>query len=241
MEADIWKQRDVAGAFLNERSLHIPDRQRQLSVALRVLRFSRTPIKRVLDLGAGDAIILATVLEAFPQAQGIALDFSPLMLEQARERLKKFDQRAATVEGDLQSPAWQKGIQGTFDAILSGLAIHHLTHERKRELYKEIHDLLNPGGVFLNLEHVASPTPQVEEIFNDMMTEHLYFRRREKGEAVTPDQVRQDYLGRADRAANILASVEDQCHWLREIGFVDVDCFWKFFELAIFGGGKKVL
>ena len=41
---------------------------------------------------------------------------------------------------------------------------------------------------------------------------------------------------RPDRAANILASVEEQCHWLREIGFKEVDCFWKYFELAIFGG-----
>ena len=43
-------------------------------------------------------------------------------------------------------------------------------------------------------------------------------------------------LERPGRAANILASVEEQCRWLHEIGFQDVDCFWKYFELAIFGG-----
>ena len=73
-------------------------------------------------------------------------------------------------------------------------------------------------------------------MFNDAMTEHLYLRRKEKGEAVTQEQVRTAFLERPDRAANILAPAEDQCRWLREIGFQHVDCFWKYFELAIFGG-----
>ena len=79
----------------------------------------------------------------------------------------------------------------------------------------------------------------MEEIFNEAMAEHLYMRRRERGEDVTPEQVRRDFLERPDRAANILAPVETQCEWLREIGLVDVDCFWKYFELAIFGGFRR--
>ncbi len=236
MAADVWKQRDVAAAFLNERSLLIPDRQRQLEVALRVMRFAPREPRRILDLGCGDAIILATALEAFPQATGVALDFSPLMLEQARKRLAKFGDRATTVEADLASLGWLEAVEEKFDAVLSGFAIHHLTHERKRNLYREIYDLLNDGGVFLNLEHVSSPTPRVEEMFNEAMTEHLFMRRRERGEEVTFEQVYRDFLQRPDRAANILASVEEQCRWLRDLGFVDVDCFWKYFELAAFGG-----
>ncbi len=236
MVGEVWKQRDVAAAFLNERSLLIPDRQRQLEVILRVLRFARRPPRRVLDLGAGDGILLATVLEAFPEATGIAVDFSPLMLEQARARLAPFDPRAQTVEADLAAPAWKDVVAGPFDAVVSGFAIHHLTHERKRALYREIHDLLVEGGTFLNAEHVASPSPRIEQLFDDAMSEHLYRRRRERGEEVTLEQVHKEFLERPDRAANILAPVEEQCEWLRAIGFQDVDCFWKYFELAIFGG-----
>jgi ubiquinone/menaquinone biosynthesis C-methylase UbiE len=236
MDTEVWKRRDVAAAFLNERSLMIPDRPRQLEVVLRVLRHNPLPPRRVLDLGCGDAILLATALEAFPQATGVALDFSPLMLEQARERLKRFGDRAVTVEGDLSTPAWLQGVTGPFDAVLSGLAIHHLTHERKRQLYREIFELLSQNGLFLNCEHVASPARRLEAMFEEMMTDHLYLRRRERGDEVTLEQVRHDYLTRPDRAANILASVEEQCQWLRQIGFRDVDCFWKYFELAIFGG-----
>ncbi len=236
MVGEVWKQRDVAAAFLNERSLLIPDRQRQLEVILRVLRFAPRPPRRVLDLGAGDAILLATVLEAFPEATGTAVDFSPLMLEQARARLAPFGSRAQTVEADLQTPAWKETVTGPFDTVVSGFAIHHLTHERKQTLYREIYDLLAAGGTFLNAEHVASPSPRVEQLFDDAMTEHLYRRRRERGEEVTLEQVHKEFLERPDRAANILAPMEEQCAWLRALGFRDVDCFWKYFELAIFGG-----
>ncbi|HJZ95890.1 MAG TPA: class I SAM-dependent methyltransferase [Candidatus Solibacter sp.] len=234
--AEVWKDRDVAAAFLNERSLLIPDRRRQLDVMLRVVRFARRAPQRILDLGCGDAILLATLLEAYPQAHGVGLDFSPLMLEQARARLATFGERAATVEADLGTPAWLETVSGLFDIVVSGFAIHHLTDARKRALYREIRDLLIEGGVLLNAEHVASPTPHVERMFDEAMAEHLFQRRRERGEAVTLDEVKRDFLDRPDRAANILASVEEQCAWLRELGFRDVDCYWKYFELALFGG-----
>src|SRR5262249_51012632 len=98
MPAEVWKEREVAKAFLDERSLMIPDRARQLEVMLRVIRFHCPQPGRVIDLGAGDAILLATLLEAFPGASGVALDFSPLMLESARVRLGAFGRRATTVE-----------------------------------------------------------------------------------------------------------------------------------------------
>jgi ubiquinone/menaquinone biosynthesis C-methylase UbiE len=236
MTADIWRDRQVAEDFLNERSLHIPERKTQLEVVLRILRHAARRPRRVLDLGTGDSILLRTVLTAFPDAEGWGLDFSPRMLEQARELLLPFGQRARTIEADLQSLGWQNGLPQSFDAIVSSLVIHHLTHERKRQLYREIYSLLPDGGVFINVEHVSSPTPFVEEIFNDAATDHLYERRRQRGEEVSREQVRRDFLERPDRAANILASVAEQCQWLRDIGFSEVDCFWKYFELAIFGG-----
>jgi hypothetical protein len=122
--------------------------------------------------------------------------------------------------------------------VVSGFAIHHLPDNRKRALYAEVFTLLADGGTFVNCEHVASPTPRVEALFDRAMADHLYARRRERGEEVTPEQVHHEYLTRPDRAANILAPVEEQCRWLRDIGFQDVDCFWKYFELAVFGGTK---
>lgn len=236
--ADVWRRPEVAHGFLDERSLALPFRAEQLGVLLRLLRHAQTPISRVLDLGCGDGVILEAVLEAFPEATGVGVDFSEPMLERAKQRFEGFGSRVELVPGDLGNSAWRETVRGPFDAVVSGFAIHHLPDDRKRALYSEVYEHLRPGGVFVNCEHVASPTSQIEAIFDQANAEHLCNQRRSRGEDVTFEQVHREYLTRPDRAANILASVEVQVDWLREIGFEHADCFWKWFELAIFGGYK---
>ena len=233
-----WKRDEVAAGYLNERSHFIPDRPRQLEVLIRVARSAARTPSRILDLGAGDAVLLECFLDAFPEATGVAVDFSPVMVEMARGRLGRFDGRARVTEGDLGSPAWDEGVESPFDVVVSGLAIHHLTDDRKRSLYREIFDHLNPGGTFLNCEHVASRAPWGQGMYDDAVSEHLWRRRNDRGEAISFEEVRAAYVSRPDRADNVLALVEDQCGWLRETGFQDVDCFWKYLELAIFGGRR---
>jgi fused signal recognition particle receptor len=83
-------------------------------------------------------------------------------------------------------------------------------------LRAEVVALLAPGGVFYNLEHVASPTPELHEAFFAALGMTL-----------------------ADEdESNQLLDVTTQVAWLREIGFAQVDCFWKWRELAVFGGAK---
>jgi tRNA (cmo5U34)-methyltransferase len=234
--AEVWKDRAVARQFVEARAARVPETRTQLDVLLHLLGTLATPPRRLLDVGAGDGILLATLLDAWPEARGVAVDFSPPMLEAARRRLGPFAERARVVEGDLASPAWHAAIAGPFDAVVSGFAIHHLPDDRKRALYGEVRNLLAPAGVFLNLEHVASASPGVEAIAAEAMVAHQHAQRQAAGEGITREQVRREFRDRPDRLANILAPVEEQCRWLRELGFVDVDCFWKWFELALFGG-----
>lgn len=143
---------------------------------------------------------------------GVGIDFSELMLEAARERFAD-DERIELVEHDLAEPL---PALGRFDAVVSSMAIHHLEHERKRSLYGEVFDVLKPGGVLANFEHVASPTHSLHLAFFAAIGEPL--------EDEDP----------SDR----LLDVESQLVWLRELGFDDVDCYWKWLEMALLVGVK---
>jgi SAM-dependent methyltransferase len=169
-------------------------------------------VRRVLDLGTGDGRLLALLRADRPGMLGVGLDFSAPMLASARERFGA-DERVELSEHDLARPL---PALGRFDAVVSSMAIHHLEHERKRSLYGEILDVLEPGGVFANFEHVASPTPRLHLAFFAAIGEPL--------EEEDP----------SDR----LLDVETQLGWLRELGFDDVDCYWKWLEMALLIGVK---
>jgi len=203
-----WRERGHVARYL-ERADALPHRAEGEAVLLEELP---SRLLRVLDLGSGDGRLLGLVLTAAPAAHGVALDFSPPMLEQLHERFGS-DGRVEIVAHDLAQPLEDLG---RFDAVVSSLAVHHLEDERKRQLYSEVLATLRPGGTFCNLDHVASPSIGV----------HLRFQ-----EAIgrTPDD---------DDPSNRLLDVETQLGWLRDLGFVDVDCYWKWRELALLVGTR---
>jgi tRNA (cmo5U34)-methyltransferase len=168
--------------------------------------------RRILDLGSGDGRLLSLLLVHCASASGVALDFSPLMLERLREKFGS-DERVTDVAHDLDRPLPEMGM---FDVVASSFAIHHLAHDRKRQLYAEAWNRLQPGGVFCNLEHVASPNDRIHQRFLDAL----------------------GIAAENDDPSNKLLDMETQLQWLRDIGFQDVDCFWKWRELALLIGKK---
>src|SRR5258706_8741060 len=119
-----------------------------------VLPECRPPfVSRVLDLGSGDGPLLGLVKLARPVKAAVALDFSSIMIERLHARVSG-DPSVEVMTHDLDEPLPES--LGTFDAVVSSFSIHHLLHERKRELYQEIFSMLSPGGIFCNFEHVAS-------------------------------------------------------------------------------------
>jgi tRNA (cmo5U34)-methyltransferase len=206
---NLWTSASHAGDYLG-RADSIPHRSEGEST---LLEFIPANTRRVLDLGTGDGRLLARVKAASTaKLEAVAVDFSPAMLSAAGERFAG-DSSITIVNHNLDLPL---PALGKFDAVVSSFAIHHLVHERKRELYTEIYGLLNASGVFCNLEHVASPTPRLHEEF-------LY------SIGYTPE---------TEDPSNKLLDLEIQLQWLREIGFVDVDCHWKWRELALLVGRK---
>ena len=120
---------------------------------------------RVLDLGCGDGRLAALVLEASPASPVTCVDMSPPMLEAVRARFED-DARVEIVAHDLGE---RLPVVGPFAAVVSSLAIHHVTDARKETLYAEVAALLGPGGVFCNLEIVASPTQALHDRWRDEM------------------------------------------------------------------------
>ena len=112
-------------------------------------------VGRVLDLGTGDGRLLALVCSRHAGAQAVGIDSSQPMFARAAER---FGSSMAVELGvhDLNQPL---AVSVPFDAVVSGLAIHHLSDERKRALFSEVHALLTPGGVFVNLDLVVIGHP----------------------------------------------------------------------------------
>ena len=178
-----------------------------------LLEFIPKDVARILDLGTGDGRLLALLRIGRRGAHGVALDFSPTMLQAARERFRG-DAKIQVIEHNLDEPLPDLGL---FDVVVSSFAIHHCPDERKRALYSEIYAALTAGGIFCNLEHVASPTAEL----------HARYLR-----AFGITEADED-------PSNKLVGVDVQLQWLREIGFENVDCYWKWLELALFGGTKK--
>ena len=227
-----WKDAGVARTFLDERRNAIPLAREQVAMLLRLARRFTPQPARVADLGCGDGFLARAVLSEFTAAHALLMDHSEEMLRRAQESMASFAGRFEIRLGDLSEPLPpQDG--GPFDLIVSGFAIHHLPTARKRSLYGEVFDLLAPGGLFVNVEHVASPTPELGEVHDDAYIDRIAaVTGRDRAE------VGREYQGRPDKADNILDPVEAQVGWLREIGFEHTDCYFKWMELAVFGGVK---
>ena len=213
MTSEEWRCGQAAGRWLDRRPT-IPHWEEAESV-LREDVLATRPVGRVLDLGTGDGYLLGTMLDAHPSAAGVGLDISRSLLEAAGRRFES-DERVRLVEHDLAEPL--PSDLGTFDVVVSALAIHHLPDTRKRGLYAEAFDLLEPGGVFCNIDVVASPTPELH-------------RRAQAAFGFGPED---------EHPSDQPAPLEPQLDWLREVGFTQVECYWKWLELAVLAGERPL-
>jgi tRNA (cmo5U34)-methyltransferase len=194
-----WSDPERVAEYL---SREIPHRRTAEEMLLQALP---ERVDRFLDLGTGDGRLVSILRSAHPKAEAIGIDSSEPMLARARERFAG----EAGVDFRLHDLRKPLPADGPFDAIVSGLAIHHLEDDRKRTLFAEIRSQLAPGGVFANLDLVKAPTPELHERF-----------RREIGR---PE----------DDPSDRLADLCDQLDWLRAAGFADADCHFKWLQLTL--------
>ena len=160
-----------------------------------------------------------------PDAEVGLFDAWAAMLARAPDRLGAEWARCTSIVGEFPRDL----PDGPFDAVVSALAVHHLGDADKRALFAAVHDLLVPGGVFVNAEQVAGPTPALDADYRAVWD----VQTRARG-ATDADLAEAAVRMAADRCA----PVDEQCAWLRAAGFVDVDCYFKAWRFAVLGGWR---
>jgi cyclopropane fatty-acyl-phospholipid synthase-like methyltransferase len=170
-------------------------------------------VRHVLDLGTGDGHLVALIRRRFPDAHFLGLDLSAAMVSAAQTRFVDLETVSFAQHDLMQS---LRAELGRFDLIVSALAIHHLPDERKRALFAEVMAQLEDGGRFYDLDCVTSPSPELHALSQSAF----------------------GFDGRSSDPSDQPASMQDQLDWLTQAGFEQVDCHWKWMELALVGGRR---
>lgn len=194
--------------------------------AVGVIPFNRMAPLRVLDLGAGTGLYSGMVQYAFPNAEFTLLDLASEMLEKAKTRFSKMGKSPRILTGDYV----ETDLEGLYDLVISGLSIHHLSDSDKERLYQRIYNALKPGGMFINADQVLGKTPELEQRYRQQWLDSV----RALGisdEELKAAKKRMEY----DRTATLDA----QLGWLEAAGFQDIDCWYKNYSFAVFGGYRS--
>ncbi len=228
-----WQHEELVASFVERRRILIPLLELQEDVLARLFSRSENAVKRFLDIGAGAGAMSQLMLSAdgaSPESHGVLVDFSQPMLARAAVNLAEYAGRWQAVTGDLNDPAWGEALpDGRYDAVVSGLAIHHLPSERKHALFAEVFELLEPGGMFVNMDYVAIDGP-LRGLFDEEMLASAVRAERESG------GTRHEHEVDLDDDDDWPDTIEDQLRWLREAGFQQVEVHFKWAEAAIYGG-----
>lgn len=203
-----------------------------------LVRCLPTSATHILELGCGTGELSLKVLRHCPQAQLMAIDYSPRMLKFAQDKFQTagYGDRAHVVEADFGAWASEElslPLDQAFDACISSLAIHHLADDIKLKLFRRIRQVLQPGGCFWNADPVLPESPQLADTYKAVREEWA------AQQGTTLAEVRAGIgtscpQGYSDH--DRLASLTDHLQMLQQAGFETVAVPWKYYGMALFGG-----
>jgi trans-aconitate methyltransferase len=225
-------------------------RTERIRLLVNLVRETVNPVSRVLDLGCGTGSLMQPFLEAFPETEGYGVDFDPVLLPLAQERLRSYGARAQVILADLRTNSWREQVPAKVDAVISATALHWLTEIELAALYRQLALVLRPGGIFLNADHVSNRHPQIQAYWKKSRDEV----RRTEGRADADDwqgfweaytralglsgqqRVTERVLGGWEGGVEEGMPLEWHLAQLKACGFVHTECFWRCDCDAIYGG-----
>ncbi|NOZ77424.1 MAG: methyltransferase domain-containing protein, partial [Euryarchaeota archaeon] len=223
-----WAEGEFVRQYLEKADIQIPQRRRMLDILKSFYRhfLEGGGETRLLDLGCGDGFLAHELLKLDPSIRATLVDASGQMLERARERLAGFgDVRFVKAAfGELGVSSFEPS---EFRLVVSSLAIHHLPMEEKKTLFRCIYSWLEAGGYFVNIDVLLAPVQVLDDWYMELWREWIRERRPEGGY--------EEVIGyhREEEHRRNLDTLEDQLAALKEAGFRDVDCFYKYGVFAV--------
>lgn len=236
-----WTDPQTVRNYLAGHSKPRPMEAERLVAFVRLFESLGRPVSRFVDLGCGGGGLGRQLHEAFPHATCIYLDVSADMLQAARENAPPgLAPRSEFIQADFSRSGWQARLQGggPVDAVVASFALHHQPADRLREVYAEILETLAPGGILANHDWIDLPSPALNDLHARWFVEARWQSGSYEGSGMALEEAISRYATRDDITEGLLQPLDTQCGWLREAGYVDVDCHFKMFGMALFGGRK---
>lgn len=171
----------------------------------------------ITDLGAGTGLLTKEMYMLYPDAHFTLIDLSTDMLEVARQRflgLNNFDYYVKD---------YSEGINKDSDIICSALSIHHLEDDEKQTLYQTIYKSLPHGGLFINLDQFCADSPLTDKAYNEWWMNYIdnsHITQKAKAEWLERKKL--------DRENSVSSTLS----LLRNAGFEQVECVYKFMKFA---------
>jgi SAM-dependent methyltransferase len=214
-----WESEEFVAAWIGQDPLaDMLALPQQVSAAL--VADAGVAVSHVIDLGAGPGGYLDTLLDSFPRARATWVDASETMEATARERLARFGSRVEYRLGDIE--ALRVSEFDPAQIVVTARVVHHFSRESIQAFYRAVHELLEPGGFFFNLDHYGAPDGWEER-----------YRR-----------IRRQFTGKPKqdipphRHDHPFQPIPDHLQWLRETGFEAPDIPWRTFYTALVAARK---
>jgi tRNA (cmo5U34)-methyltransferase len=185
--------------------------------------------KRILDLGCGTGNLTDQILKHYPEAEIDALDLSEEILKESQKRFMARP-NVRYIQADFRH---MHLAPGSYDLILSSIAIHHVCDEDKIKLYRDIFDALTPDGLFIFAD-------QTRGITDDIYQKHIA-RWKEEAFKLGSTQENWDMWMEHQNQHDYHTPVNWHLRQLEAIGFQEVDVIWKNIMWAVVWARKRVM